>query len=665
MNAIEMLLAQPVFQAVGWALVHFVWQGALVAILFASLRVVLRRSTADVRYALACASLLLMLVLPVATILLLDPPSPSISGSALTVNAAGAILRPRQMTAGRSDQSSSLLRFTIASTAPPALLRWLALSERFAALLPWLVSVWLAGVTALSLRIFGGWVVTQRLKRYMTNPVAPEWQEAVARLSRRMRLSRTVRLCESVMAEVPTVIGWLRPVILLPVSALTGLSPRQMEALLAHELAHIRRHDYLVNLLQTAVETLLFYHPAVWWVSRQIRIEREHCCDDLAVAACGDVLTYARALTRLEELRLHGLPQLAVAANGGSLLRRIRRLVEAPPHSSHRSATWLAGMIAIAAVLGIWAGAQTTLHSEEAVASELRRLQLSSPIRAQAVARIGDPLNNHAACPLIIRDPQPVVVEVRADYDEGPAESEASRTLPQAETEDEDAQANQSPAPSPRPSPEPAGRSGDRPDFIDALAAAGYTNLSVDQLIEMEQHGVTPGFIKSLQDLGYQLPPIDLLIRVRDHGVGANFIKGLSAVGYGRLSFDDLIMAKDHGVCLDFIKGLEAAGYGRPAIDQLVRLKDHGVSLGFIKEIEAAGYPHPSIDQLIRVRDHGVSPAFIQGLKQLGYNDLPLEQLIRMRDHGVTSSFIQRVKSRGFNLSLEDLIRLRDSGILD
>ena len=107
-------------------------------------------------------------------------------------------------------------------------------------------------------------------------------------------------------------IGWLRPVILFPASALTGLSAEQLEALLAHELAHIRRYDYLVNLLQTTVETLFFYHPAVWWVSAQVRQEREHCCDDLAVAACGDVLTYARALTALEQLR-GSEPQLAAS----------------------------------------------------------------------------------------------------------------------------------------------------------------------------------------------------------------------------------------------------------------------------------------------------------------------------------------------------------------
>ena len=134
-------------------------------------------------------------------------------------------------------------------------------------------------------------------------------------------------LGNSAVAQTPAVIGWIRPVVLLPASALSGLEPGQIEALLAHELAHIRRHDYLVNLLQTAVETLLFYHPAVWWVGRQMRAERENCCDDLAVAVCGDALVYARALTELEQIRI-AAPRLAMAANDGSLLNRVRRLLE-------------------------------------------------------------------------------------------------------------------------------------------------------------------------------------------------------------------------------------------------------------------------------------------------------------------------------------------------
>ena len=191
-----------------------------------------------------------------------------------------------------------------------------------------------------------------------------QWQEKLSSLCLRLRVSRPVRLCESVLVEVPTVIGWLRPVILVPASALTGLSAEQLEALLAHELAHIKRYDYLINLLQTAVETLLFYHPAVWWLSAQIRQEREHCCDDLAVATCGDVLTYARALAELEQLRSVA-PQLAVAANGGALINRIQRLVGSPVHASHRFESWLAGVIALATAFTIFAGAQTRILSND------------------------------------------------------------------------------------------------------------------------------------------------------------------------------------------------------------------------------------------------------------------------------------------------------------
>src|SRR5207237_4946041 len=116
----------------------------------------------------------------------------------------------------------------------------------------------------------------------------------------RLGLPAAAHVVESALVDVPTVVGWLRPAILLPIAALASLSPEQVEAILAHELAHIRRHDYAVNVLQTFAETLLFYHPAVWWVSKRIRVEREHCCDDVAVAVCGDAVCYAEALATLE-----------------------------------------------------------------------------------------------------------------------------------------------------------------------------------------------------------------------------------------------------------------------------------------------------------------------------------------------------------------------------
>jgi Zn-dependent protease with chaperone function len=169
----------------------------------------------------------------------------------------------------------------------------------------------------------------------------------------RLGVTRPVRVLQSAIVQVPAVIGWLRPVVLLPASALTGLTPLQLDALLAHELAHVRRCDYLVNLVQSMIETLLFYHPAVWWVSRRVRQEREHCCDDLAVSVCGDAFAYARALVGMEGLRAPA-PSFAMAAGGGSLLDRIRRLVA--PVTPEIFPRRIAGVAAVTVALAIGGG---------------------------------------------------------------------------------------------------------------------------------------------------------------------------------------------------------------------------------------------------------------------------------------------------------------------
>ena len=189
--------------------------------------------------------------------------------------------------------------------------------------------VWLAGAVVFWVRLAGGWVVAARMRSVRVRRAPPEWQEMLRNLGARIGLSRPVRLLVSALVQVPTVVGWLRPVVLVPVGALGGLPAGHMEALLLHELAHIRRHDYLVNILQSIGEALLFYHPAVWWVSGHIRAERELCCDDVAVSVTGDALTYARALAQLESYRPAHL-SAAIAANGGSLAGRIARLLGQP-----------------------------------------------------------------------------------------------------------------------------------------------------------------------------------------------------------------------------------------------------------------------------------------------------------------------------------------------
>jgi beta-lactamase regulating signal transducer with metallopeptidase domain len=368
MPAIDTLLRQPAAQAIGWALLQFVWQGAAVGVLTAIALMALRRSAADVRYVVASIGLALMLTLPAVSGVqkfqalrasedaAIDA---AIAASNLTARAEG---RARELgpapraTRGAPDSGT----FDGALRAPGGGLgRLMPSVRRVEPLLPTLILIWIVGVTMLSLRLLTGWIWIQRLRTHGVSAAAIECQRMSTRLARRLHIARAITLLESTLVEVPTVIGWLKPVVLLPASALAALSPQQLEAILAHELAHIRRHDYLVNLLQTLVETLLFYHPAVWWLSRRIRIERENCCDDLAVSLCGDPVAYANALADLESLRSETTPthHIALAATGGSLLHRVRRLLGAPSPHSGRGPAWLAGSAALLLIGGIALGA--------------------------------------------------------------------------------------------------------------------------------------------------------------------------------------------------------------------------------------------------------------------------------------------------------------------
>jgi uncharacterized protein (TIGR03435 family) len=314
MNAVQILSSQPRVERLGWTLVHFLWQGLSIAILYAAARQVMARtSSPHARYLLAFAALAAMVGAPLVTWGLMRP-------SDASPNAAyriGSIPRAASSTGIASAATTAAL---------PALVRATVSSVKPADFLFWVVIVWLAGVLVFWMRLVGGWVVAARLRSKLVRRAPPEWQEILCRLGERIGLSRPVRLLISALVQVPTVVGWLRPVVLVPVGALGGLPAEQLEALLLHELAHIRRHDYPVNILQSIAEALLFYHPAVWWVSGHIRTERELCCDDMAVAVSGDALTYARALAQLESCRLPHF-SAAVAANGGSLSYRIARLL--------------------------------------------------------------------------------------------------------------------------------------------------------------------------------------------------------------------------------------------------------------------------------------------------------------------------------------------------
>jgi TonB family protein len=320
----------------GWTLIHFIWQGLLLAALLNAIRPVCRSAIARHNWALAI--LAVMALAPIVTFLSLHD-----------FGTGGAILSEN------------------AATGP------LPSAATFVPWMGWLVVLWLAGIAILSLRALGGWYLAQSLGRRDTLAVPTDLFQRCHDLKRRMAVAWPVRFLVSRRIEVPMVIGWLRPVILIPISAIAGLAPNQLDALILHELAHIRRLDTVTNILLATVETLLFYHPAVWWVSRQVRIEREHCCDDFAVSACGDAAIYVETLTSLETWRMAG--RSVLAANGGRLKDRMARLLNAPAESPSFSLSAVMGLALLSLVAASVAMAAPASRGKDLGATDIRPIQ--------------------------------------------------------------------------------------------------------------------------------------------------------------------------------------------------------------------------------------------------------------------------------------------------
>jgi len=288
-------------QTLSSALLQFIWQGTLVGCMLWVTLFLLRNRSANARYLASCLALVILAAIPVVT-----------TSEALTLEVSLV-----ESVAARASKG-----WVAGSTVTASSTSWFVWAQR------WALTAWSIGVLLFSLRIVWSCRYIYALKR--RGELAEQAVVAmVENLARRMGILRPVRVLTSSVADGPSVVGWLRPIVLLPASSILGLNPEQLETVIAHEIAHIRRHDYLVGAFQVVVETLLFYHPAVWWTSSRIPHEREFCCDDLAVRACGDAMCYARALTTLEKLRV-AKPSLVLGARDGGLLYRIQRVIGDP-----------------------------------------------------------------------------------------------------------------------------------------------------------------------------------------------------------------------------------------------------------------------------------------------------------------------------------------------
>lgn len=591
----------------GWSLLHFLWQGTLVALLLAACRPALRQASAQARYLAGCVALLAMLAWPLATFAWLWAHSLP-RDAALTTAVVGPGAWPEP----------ALLAITRASGLASA-----SDTERG---LTVLVGLWGLGVMVLGLRTLGAWVLLARLRRMERTAVPATLLAALARLRARLEVSTPVRLYQSASVQVPTVLGWLRPMILLPVRVVSALSQEQLEAILAHELAHVRRHDYLVNLAQAVVETLLFYHPAVWWVSGGLRLEREHCCDDLAVACeGGNALRYARALVELEALRPDGSP-LVLAATGGDLAARIRRLLGVPVEPGASGRTPALGLAGVALIAVFTAAA---LRAGNAPVFSATQATTAAAPEAPAMPAL-------PATPTIAFTREQVITLARAGVT--PEYVAELTALGYAGLEVEQLVTLRA--------------HGIEPDEIRALTQAGYRNLKVEELVALRQQGVSADYVAELRQQGLADLSLSDLLALRRQGVDGDYVASLARVGYRGLPVAQLIQLRQQGLTGEYIGALQALGYTELSLGRWLALRQHGVSADDVRALAAVGYPGLSVTMLLAIKKHGVTADYVRELRDVGYKDLPVAQLLEWRARGLTAERLpaRRQKPKAFDL---------------
>ena len=585
-----------------WSLLHFLWQGVAIAALAAAVMFVFRAPAT--RYLVGVASIALMFVSFGVTFA-------SLNSAASDVAAAGAAT-PAYVPASPAVASDYPLSRPVAAVA-----------------------------IARRTRLGGADLASGRLSAGAPGGVWP----AVPRAPAPSQPHRPARCLRRAMAEAAAAAGHraCRQVLRMP----AGLGSRgdrlvssdrvaadartdrtladQLEAVIAHELGHIKRFDIAVNFFQVIAETLFFFHPAVWWLNKRIRADREDCCDDMAIAVCGERAGYARALATMEGWR--DVPDFALAATGGSVAARVARLLGI---SEQNTTTRTAGVFTATLVLtaALSAGAISLGMVEPAEASGY--IGAEPVLLAQADAQpapSGRPR----------RSPTPHRSPIRR-------QSRAPHQIRRTTACEQPYQCEHSP----------------RNSYIAQMKAAGYDDLDVDQLVAMRVHGITPEYVKGVRDMGFSPDP-DQVVALKVHDVTPEYVKSIRDMGFGG-DVDQIVAMKVHDITPEYVQEIRAMGF-KPDADEIIAMKVHDITPDYVKQMRALGF-EPNADELIALKVHEVTAEYRDELAAAGYK-LDVEEIIEAKVMDITTEFIEEVHAHGFkDLSMEQLIQLKNADVL-
>jgi beta-lactamase regulating signal transducer with metallopeptidase domain len=596
----------PTVGAIGWTLIHFCWQAAVIAAFYRSLGVLAARWSSNARYLLALGALLLMLATAVGTFgfemqsIAFTPDDPG-TGTLMVPHTFSPVIT------ARSEMAKPVAASQPTSTGLTSSSLLVSIAQL--PVLRVIDGLWLLGVLVLSLRSLGGWWLIQRLRATATVEAPDQVQASFRAIAKALKIHQPVLLRVSSAVTGPVTVGALRALILLPVCAATSLSPDELEVVLAHELAHVRRADFFWNLVETLVETLFFFHPAVWWLSGQIRHERELCCDDLALSVCPNPLVYANALFELEQQRSR-IGQLSMALNGhqpGRALRmRIARVLGEPVANTGSRQSF--SLAAAAAVLVVLLLPVPQLMASLKPASPRAHAQMAASTAAVAAAPVVS--TSVVVPPMQARVPSPVTVSV----------AEPKPVVEATAREVEAPQQN-------------AREVGEKGDYIDQMKAAGY-DLDLDKYIAMKVQGITSAYVQAMLQLGFGKLSADELIACKVQGVTPEYIAKLNAGGVKVKTVRDAISYRIFDVTPEFMAGMKAAGFGELSSQQLLALRVQDVTPEYAQSIKEQ-FPGATSDDVVKTRIFNINAAFIASAKRHGFTDLTLEKLVQLRISGV------------------------------
>jgi beta-lactamase regulating signal transducer with metallopeptidase domain len=577
-------------RAVCWTLLHSLWQGLIFAMVAGIILVLTKRSPSALRYNLLCSGMVLFLAVSGYTFYRQLPVGGGLAG-----------VQP-EMHAGVPSIGNSKDPLSNLVTAPeqPASIRTAidALVQYFNSHAALVVVIWFILFLARFVKLLSGWVYAQRIRYYQTSPVPAEWQQRLNALLAQLRISRPVALLESALIAVPIVVGALKPVILVPMGLLTQLPAHQVESILLHELAHIRRRDYLFNLVQHVVDTLFFFNPALVWVSSLIRTERENCCDDIAIRETRSRRQLIEALVAFHEYRQRS-GGIAVAFAGkkeSQVVRRVKRIVHKTNESlnvGQRVVLMGSLLIVCAAFITIRSSSRPAVvmaHKKTGIVTVATKPALVPVIRPAAGATNGTAAMERVTKPAAERITGTAERVTEAATVQAPGHTAEGVTRFTAEQSD-------------------TTRPGGKNDSGEGLSYLGYHNLSLDKLIELKEHGVTADFILSFRQMGYPELSPDQAIRLKDHGVSVEYIRSLMDMGYKPLSLGEATELRDHGVSSEFIHQLNQLGFTHISLEKARDLVDHGVTAEYIIGCKKRFGKLFELNDYIKLRDAGINPA--------------------------------------------------------